>query len=177
MVDPLSGLHGGPLKTGEPRRSRASLLQLTGWRWGFIWARTRLLNGYRRTADRVIAFRGSYRTHNSTYKLLLTSQTHKERGFLRNEKKNIKHVCGKQEKKNILNIKNTTKAQRDAELTKRTQREIKRGKTRWKVGRLEAVSLTNTRGSSNSSNTQVYYKLYVCILDVLYKALKYRIIF
>lgn len=45
------------------------------------------------------------------------------------------------------------------------------------MGRLEAVSLTNTRGSSNSSNTQVYYKLYVCILDVLYKALKYRIIF
>lgn len=37
----------------------------------------------------------------------------------------------------------------------------KEGETRWQVGRLEAVSLTNTRGSSNSSNTQVYYKLYV----------------
>lgn len=32
MVDPLSGLHeeGGPLKTGDRRRSGANLLQLTG---------------------------------------------------------------------------------------------------------------------------------------------------
>lgn len=78
-------------------------------------------------------------------------------------------------------MKNTTKAQRDVELTNQTQREIvkkqKVGETRFKVGQLEAVSLTNTRGSHNSSNTQVYYKLYVCILDVLYKALKYRFIF
>lgn len=58
-----------------------------------------------------------------------------------------------------------------------TEGDKKGGKTRCKVGRLEAVSLTNTRGSSNSSNTQIYYKLYVCILDILYKALKYRIIF
>lgn len=78
-------------------------------------------------------------------------------------------------------MKNTTKAQRDVELTNQTQREIvkkqKVGETRFKVDQLEAVSLTNTRGSHNSSNTQVYYKLYVCILDVLYKALKYRFIF
>lgn len=87
MVDPLSGLHGGPLKTGEPRKSRANLLQLTGGGWGLIWARTRLLNGYRRTADRVIDFRDHIRTHNSTNKLLLTSHTHKERGFVRNQKK------------------------------------------------------------------------------------------
>lgn len=53
----------------------------------------------------------------------------------------------------------------------------RRGEQDRKVGRLEAVSLINTRGSSSSSNTQVYYKLYVCILDVLHKALKYRIIF
>lgn len=54
MIDPLSGLHGGPLKTGKPRRSRANLLQLTR---GFIWARTQLLNCHRRTADSVIDFR------------------------------------------------------------------------------------------------------------------------
>lgn len=72
-----------------------------------------------------------------------------------------------------MNIwKNTTKAQRDVK-----EGDKNREETAWEVGQVEADSLTNTRGSSNSSNTQVYYKLYVCILDVLYKALKYRIIF
>lgn len=74
---------GGPLKTGEAdeERSRASLLQLT--EGAYSMGSQRLLNGYSRPADRVIDFRGSYRTHNSTYKLLLTSQTHEEQGFVR----------------------------------------------------------------------------------------------
>lgn len=62
-------------------------------------------------------------------------------------------------------------------VNKRVTSGWRRGEQDRKAGRLEAVSLINTRGSSSSSNTQVYYKLYVCILDVLHKALKYRIIF
>ncbi len=54
VVDPMSDLYEGPLKTGKLRRSRAICLQLTG---ELIWAHTRLLNGYRRTADWGIDFR------------------------------------------------------------------------------------------------------------------------
>ena len=62
-------------------------------------------------------------------------------------------------------MKNTTKAQIFAELTKHTT-----GDKNWgsKVGRLKAVSLTNTRGSSNSSYTHVYYKRFVYVYWMCY---------
>lgn len=45
-------------------------------------------------------------------------------------------------------------------------------------GGMDAVPLTDTRGSSNSPYTQILYNINsVCILDVLHIALKYRIIF
>lgn len=56
-------------------------------------------------------------------------------------------------------MKNATKAQRFS-VDKQTQEEIKMEK---EDGRLEAVSLFNTRGSSNSSYTQEFYKLFVCM--------------
>lgn len=50
----------------------------------------------------------------------------------------------------------------------RVNRTDTRGETRWKVSRLEAVSLSNTRGSSNSSYTRyiinsmyVYWMYYI----------------
>lgn len=73
VLDPLSCLHGVPLKTGEPRRSRAISLQLTGY-WGIDNSSYNASHGCRRTADRVINF--FFRTQNSTYNLLLTSHTY-----------------------------------------------------------------------------------------------------
>ena len=67
----------GPLKTGELRRSGANLLQLTGGGWvEFIRARTRLLNGYRRSADRVTDFRDHIGLTTQSISYFLTPRTH-----------------------------------------------------------------------------------------------------
>lgn len=81
VVDPLSGLHGEPRKTGKPRRSRANLLQLTG---GLIWARTQLLNCYRRTGWLIFRDHIGLTAKPISY---FWHHTHKEQGFLRNQKK------------------------------------------------------------------------------------------
>ena len=57
MVVPLSGLHGGTTENMGAEEERSQFITAYRKGGGFSRARTRLLNGYRRSADRVTDFR------------------------------------------------------------------------------------------------------------------------